>query len=274
VDGRRATFARHGEKLEPGRIYVAPPDHHLLLENDHLELSRGPRENWARPAIDPLFRSAAQSHGPDVIGIVLSGRLNDGTAGLFEIKRHGGIAVVQTPAEAEAPDMPKNALEHVAVDYCLPIKEISRLLVRLADLPSQKRPVTDETDMTEMTEMTDPPPIIEPSAQTCPECGGAMRQRQIGQLVDFRCHIGHRMTAEILAATQLELLENQLSSVLRILNERVALCRDMAEKCLAAGQTRNAEAWELAADEALQRETRAKEMAEIGWAHPEEGLVG
>lgn len=131
IDGLKAKFGRNGEPIEAGHIYVAPPDRHMLLRDGHLELSRGPRENWARPAVDPLFRSAAQAYGADTIGVVLSGRLNDGTAGLHEIKRHGGIAIVQTPSDAAAPDMPRSALENVSVDYCLPVADMARLLLQL-----------------------------------------------------------------------------------------------------------------------------------------------
>src|SRR5262249_5867990 len=112
ADAFCASFARKGDIPEDGHIYVAPPDRHLLMLDGVLSVSDGPRENYARPAIDPMFRSAARARGPDIIGVLLSGRLNDGTAGLQEIKRRGGIAIVQTPAEAEAPDMPRSALEN------------------------------------------------------------------------------------------------------------------------------------------------------------------
>lgn len=141
VSALEAAFASQREPLETGRIYIAPPDHHMLVQGGHIELSRGPRENWARPAVDPLFRSAAHYCGADAIGIVLSGRLNDATAGLFEIKRAGGVALVQTPREAEAPDMPQSALDNVAVDYCLPVSEMPRLLVRLATQTSRNNSV-------------------------------------------------------------------------------------------------------------------------------------
>ena len=135
VSALDAAFAAHRESLKTGRIYVAPPDQHMLVHDGQIDLSRGPRENWARPAVDPLFRSAAFCYGPGTIGIVLSGRLNDGTAGLFEIKRAGGVALVQTPREAEAPDMPQSALDNAAVDYCLPVAEMPRLLARLVTQP-------------------------------------------------------------------------------------------------------------------------------------------
>jgi two-component system chemotaxis response regulator CheB len=132
VAAQNVSFALHREPLVAGRIYIAPPDHHMLVRDGRIALTRGPWENWARPAIDPLFRTAALHYGPDAIGIVLSGRLNDGTAGLLEIKQAGGVAVVQTPREAEAPDMPQSALDRLEVDYCLPVAEMARLLVRLA----------------------------------------------------------------------------------------------------------------------------------------------
>jgi two-component system, chemotaxis family, protein-glutamate methylesterase/glutaminase len=127
-----ARHARHGELIRPGNIYVAPPDHHLLVRRQHMTLSRGPRENWTRPAIDPLFRSAARSYGPAVVGVILTGRLNDGTAGLFDIKRKGGITVVQDPSDALCPSMPSSALKHVAIDHCVGLADMPRLLFQVS----------------------------------------------------------------------------------------------------------------------------------------------
>ena len=126
-----ACHPRDGDPIRPGHIYVAPPDHHLLVEPGRVRLVRGPRENWARPAVDPLFRSAARAYGPGVVGVILTGGLNDGTAGLFEIKRRGGLAVVQDPADAISPGMPRSALRHVVVDHCLPLRNIPALLAEL-----------------------------------------------------------------------------------------------------------------------------------------------
>jgi len=123
-----AHHARHGEPIRTGEIYVAPPDQHLLVRRSHVSLSRGPRVNWARPAIDPLFRSAAKFHGSAVIGVILTGRLNDGTSGLYEIARRGGTTIVQDPGEALCPDMPASALKHVAVDHCVPLDGVARVL--------------------------------------------------------------------------------------------------------------------------------------------------
>ena len=126
-----AAHATDRQVIEPGHIYVAPPRYHLLLEPGHTILSRGPRENWSRPAIDALFRTAAKAYGGRVIGIVLTGRLNDGTAGLKAVRNAGGIAIVQQPEDAECPDMPASALYHAGADFCLPLREIPKLLVEL-----------------------------------------------------------------------------------------------------------------------------------------------
>jgi two-component system chemotaxis response regulator CheB len=247
--GVQASFGKDGESPQAGHVYIAPPDHHMLMKGGRLELSRGPRENWARPAIDPLFRSAAENFGPDVIGVLLSGRLNDGTAGLYEIKRRGGIAIVQTPSEAEAPDMPRSALENVAVDYCLPVMEMPRLLTRLVNEPSEQRSPDDrgEGNTEEGAHVT------KPTAQTCPECGGAMRKEDVGSLTRFRCHTGHVMTAEVQAARQLETLECDIAAMQRLLNERAALCHDLAEKYRAGGNDRAAQNWTRAAEETRRR---------------------
>jgi two-component system, chemotaxis family, protein-glutamate methylesterase/glutaminase len=227
-----ASHARHGERIRPGHIYIAPPDHHLLVEEEHVQLSRGPRENWTRPAIDPLFRSAALEYGPDAIGVILTGGLNDGTLGLYEIKRRGGVAIVQDPAEAEAPSMPASALANVTVDYCLPLAAIpGRLVALVREKQGKQRQYSGVRVMAEAEQQH----MERPVAQTCPDCGGAMREEQVGTLTQFRCHIGHVMTAQVVANAQLEILERDLSAVLRMLNERAELCRDIGQKHRARG---------------------------------------
>ena len=126
--GLPARHAKQDEEISPGTVLVAPSDHHLLIYKGYVSLSRGPRENWSRPAIDPMFRSAALAYGPRVIGVLLSGQLNDGSAGLYTIKQHKGITVVQDPADAACPAMPTAALSSVEVDYCLPVTEIAAAL--------------------------------------------------------------------------------------------------------------------------------------------------
>jgi len=141
-----AHFARHGELIRPGEIYVAPPDHHLVVRRSHLALSRGPRVNWSRPAIDPLFASAAKAYGSKVIGVLLTGRLNDGTAGLYEVKRHGGITLVQDPSDATCPGMPASALKHVAVDHCATLEAMPRILFHVCkDVAARSEKVSRAT---------------------------------------------------------------------------------------------------------------------------------
>jgi two-component system, chemotaxis family, protein-glutamate methylesterase/glutaminase len=224
--------AMQGEAIRPGRVYVAPPDQHLIVQGSRLELSRGPHENRQRPAIDLLFRSAAQCYGPRTVGVVLTGYLDDGTAGLAAIKTHGGIAVVQTPDEAEAPGMPRSALRYVPVDHCLPLAEISTLLVRLA----KKRAVRTNGKPREYVEETMMAPeemtgkFGSPSGFVCPECDGALWETSTGRALQFRCHVGHLYSPESLLANHAEGLEAALWSVVRTLDEQAALLRRLARR--------------------------------------------
>ena len=134
--------ARHDMPISSGRMYIAPPDHHLTVEDSRVVLTRGPKVNRHRPAIDPLFESAAQAYRRGVIGVVLTGYLDDGSAGLAAVKSSGGIAVVQDPADAVVPNMPRNALMHVNVDFCLPLSQIAPLRIELVEgkkVPGKKR---------------------------------------------------------------------------------------------------------------------------------------
>ena len=201
--------AQDGEPISPGRIYVAPHDHHLLVEPGHLRVVRGPRENHHRPAVDPLFRSAALTYGPRVVGVVLSGALNDGTAGLIAIKRRGGVAIVQDPAEALVPGMPGSALRNVAIDYCLPIADISPLLAQLAREPVAEEgayPVPAEMELEHRYargEAVTPErdgQIGQPTLLICPECHTPLWEIQDGGPLRFRCPTGHAFTAESMLA--------------------------------------------------------------------------
>lgn len=231
--GLPARHPKDGDHIEAGQIYVAPPDHHMVVQRGRISLTKGPRENWARPAIDPLFRSAADVYGPNVIGVILTGALNDGTAGLYQVQQAGGVTVVQDPADAINPSMPQSALAHVAVDYCPPLAEIGPLLIRLVNdrseasaLPAhdiKEKPQGDEEMAAEFTQNM-------PVAVTCPDCGGALRRRELGSLTQFACHIGHIYTAEVMMAAQFLTLERFIESAMRSLSERAELCRQMAEK--------------------------------------------
>jgi two-component system, chemotaxis family, protein-glutamate methylesterase/glutaminase len=239
----RVVWAEDGQRAIPGYIYVAPPDLHMVLEGDLIRTTHAPRENNARPAIDPLFRSAARYFGPAAIGVVLTGRLNDGTAGLYEIKRAGGIAVVQDPDTAEQPSMPRSAIAHVAVDHVVELDHLAPLLATLAAAASNRS--TDPTP--ESSSMDASRPLKAPSAYTCPDCGGALdRIEDSTGLFLFRCHTGHRMTGEVLAAEQLRHIEDSLEATLRRLNESLALTRQFQDDARARADAAAVASWRLA----------------------------
>jgi two-component system chemotaxis response regulator CheB len=221
--------------IEPGRIYIARADHHMLLEEGTIRIIRGPKENRHRPAIDPLFRSAAWVYGPRVVGVVLSGALDDGTAGLWAIKTCGGVTIVQDPAEAIQPDMPRNALDNVEVDHCLKLDAIGPLLNDLAAQPVRQpnththKEINVENGFTTMeNDIKDMNQLGHPSAFTCPSCRGALWELREGQLVRYRCHTGHAFSSESLLAEQSEAIEDALFSAVRALEEKATAMRSLA----------------------------------------------
>lgn len=244
-----AVHARDGEAIRRGVIYVAPPNCHLLVRQGHVGLSGGPRENGHRPAVDPLFRSAAAVYGSRVVGVVLSGNLDDGTAGLTAVKRRGGVAVVQHPEEALYAGMPRSAIEQVAVDHILPLAEIPALLSRLAREPVAESEVPmpdrmeEELDAVEMTRdaPSDDPTIGPPAGLTCPECHGSLYEISEGAVVRYRCRVGHAYSSETLLAEQIQYLETALWTALRALEENAALTRRMMERSLRYAHTERAE---------------------------------
>jgi two-component system, chemotaxis family, protein-glutamate methylesterase/glutaminase len=248
----KAVHPEDGDPIEPGRIYVAPNDHHMLLEKGHIRVARGPKENRFRPAIDPLFRSAAYVYGPRVIGVVLTGALDDGTAGLWTIKLRGGMAIVQEPAEALIRSMPLNALDNVAVDHKLPAAEIGELLGRLAREPARAAPavpaleeqktlheihIAKERDALEEGTLR----FGELSPFTCPECHGVLTTLREGKLVRFRCHTGHAFSADALLTSKSEELEARLWDAVRASDESVILLNRLGEEFAKAGNTAAAE---------------------------------
>lgn len=249
-----ALHARDREPLLPGAIYVAPPDHHLLVEGRMLRLTRGPRENHTRPAIDPLFRSAALHWGPRTIGVVLTGSLDDGTGGLWVIKERGGVAIVQDPLTAEDPSMPGNAIANVAVDHVVRLEAMGALLQGLVARPAEAgRPARSEL-VREVAitageaNMENLAAIGTPSSLTCPDCGGALWEMQNQRPLRYRCHIGHAYSALTLEKAQLESSEHALRSSVRALQEREMLLRRMAAVAQATGEQRQADAARVEAD--------------------------
>jgi two-component system chemotaxis response regulator CheB len=241
-----ARHARDGDRIQPGRVYVAPPDHHLLLADGHVHITRGPKENGHRPAVDPLFRSAAQSYGPRVVGIVLSGNLNDGTAGLLRLKQRGGTAIVQDPDTALYQGMPRSAIEHVAVDHVLSVEKISELVAELATQPvelevsgmSEEPTIDTLADEVAIADRQIQPGV--PSTMACPECHGVLWEVKEEELVQFRCRVGHAYSAEALLVHQSEQLEAALWTALRALEEHSALARRLAARAESRGHRHSA----------------------------------
>lgn len=253
-----ARHARDGDELVPGRILIAPPDRHLLVAGQTLALSAGPRENGHRPAVDTLFRSAARHLGRRAVAVVLSGVLDDGTAGVDAVRRRGGIAVVQDPADALYPGMPRSAQPLVDPAHVLPAREIPALLVALVaeELGDPADPVPSplldlEARMAEfdLSEFDDPDRPGRPSGFSCPDCHGVLFTVQDDVLTRFRCRVGHAWSAESLAAQQSLALEAALWMALRSLEERAALARELATRAAARHQTISARRFASRAEE-------------------------
>ena len=234
-----------GTKYEHGQIYVAPPDHHMLLEEGHIRIVRGPKENRHRPAIDPLFRSAASIHGPRVIGIILTGALDDGTAGLLAIKHQEGITIVQDPDEALYPSMPRSALEHVKVDYMLPLVDITPRVVAIVATEVNKtmdKPAPEDMQnelslaKMDLSRQKNDIRVGTPSQYSCPECGGVLWEIQDKSLLRFRCRVGHAFSVDSMMAEQSEAIEEAMWAALKTLEEQVSISRKMAEQSRRNGQ--------------------------------------
>ena len=266
-----AKHARDGETISPGHIYVAPPDRHMIVADGRMRLLRGPKENCARPAIDPLFRSVAESYGSSAVGVILTGNLNDGTLGLSEIKRRGGVAIGQDPNDAAHPEMPRSAAEHVALDYCLALSEIPELLIELVDRKDGKEVVMPKTSSQldgQEPEIINSQTFERPLTVTCPDCGGALKKFEVGSIVKFGCHIGHSYTAEIMATAQFEEMEKVMRAAVRFLNERAEFCLQMAEHGGDA-ESDASKAWHAASKQALDRAYKLRDLVEQDWLMPE-----
>lgn len=225
-----------GAPIELGKIYIAPPDHHLLVQENRVRLTKGPKENHCRPAVDPLFRTAAMSYGARVIGVILTGRLDDGTAGLAVVKERGGLSIVQDPRDALYPSMPTSALRHVGADYTVPLADIPQLLARVAGQPtgtdapppvSRLREVESRFDTTEKLTMQNLDAIGSRAGLTCPDCHGPMWKVKDPAVDRFRCLVGHGHTAASILEAQEESQESYLSQALRLMNERASLLFEM-----------------------------------------------
>ena len=267
----KASHPKDGEPIQPGHIYVAPPDHHLLVEYDQVIVKKGPKENRFRPSIDALFRSAAYSYGSRVIGVVLTGLLDDGTSGIWSVKRLGGVGIVQEPEDALYSSMPDNVLQHVDVDYQVPITGLAPLLCRLIE-----ETVTDKPDPLEK-ELERIETEVNIAAQdnafemgilelgqltplTCPECSGALVSIKEGKLIRYRCHTGHAYTASSLLADVTQTVEESFWKAVRSLEETVILLEQSGRQFAEGGNAEAAEQFLQKARETRERAAKARKF--------------
>jgi two-component system chemotaxis response regulator CheB len=267
------TSAADGEALQAGHVYVAPPDSHLLVEGSHVRLSQAPRENGHRPAIDATMRTAAASYDSATIGIVLSGSRDDGTAGLIEIKARGGTAIVQDPDEALYPAMPRSAIAHVDADAVLPIAAMAHWILRHApnsDPPGSEPAMpfeehTDDPRLAVADDGNDPPRSATGRGTrfTCPDCGGVLFERHVGNLERFECSVGHVFSIESLSNAQAEALESALWAAVRSLEDRAAMLKRLAGRASSGAHRRSAMTFERQAEEALDRARTIRAAVEL-----------
>jgi two-component system chemotaxis response regulator CheB len=237
--------AEDNDALKNGTVYVAVPDHHLLIEGNRVRLSRGPRELHSRPSIDVLFRSAAVYHGPRTIGVVLSGALDDGTAGLWAIKEKGGIAIAQLPADAEFPSMPRSAIQHVAVDHVLRIDQMPAVLESLVSAVAEENAAVEKDDpllietriaLEDRALETGIRTLGAASFYTCPECHGSLVEIREGTIKRYRCHTGHAYTERALAEDALDTVEMSVWSTVSHLEELQVLLAEMQQSLTGLGR--------------------------------------
>jgi two-component system chemotaxis response regulator CheB len=260
-----AKEAEDGEAMKRGMIYVARPDHHLLLENSYVRVTRGPKENLFRPAVDPLFRSAAYEYGPRAVGIITSGALDDGTSGLWSIKMHGGTTVAQDPDDAEIPSMPESAISQITIDHVVPASEIASLIVRLSkeettpeeDAMMKRRDerLKDEIgvaaeDRALQSRAFD---VNALSPFTCPECSGVLAKIRDGDRVRFRCHTGHAFSTDALLSSLTEKIEESIWKAVRGVDESIMLLNHIGDHFAEINQAGSAAQFFQKANEARRR---------------------
>jgi two-component system chemotaxis response regulator CheB len=282
-----AASAVDGEPLRPGRVYVAPNDHHLLVLDGQIRLTRGPAENGHRPAIDPLFRSVARAFGRRAVGVVLSGSRDDGAAGLATIAAHGGAAVVQDPSDALYPWMPRAALASAPTEHVAPAAKLGALIAEMtaADLtaadPSSTPPhasgeslLDAEVTMSEFGPLTTDELAVPPAGYGCPSCGGALFQVAGDPVPSFRCRVGHAWSPESLLDEQAIALEGALWMALRALEEKSALSRRMAGRQRSRHATTGARFRDIAADADAAGATIRRLISQIGSTVAQEDPAG
>jgi two-component system, chemotaxis family, protein-glutamate methylesterase/glutaminase len=245
-----AHFAKEGERLRKQQIFVAPPDRHLLLVDGRLHLGTGPRENNSRPSIDAMLRSAAACCGGRTVGVVLTGTLGDGASGLWAVRQCGGLTVVQDPRDAAFSEMPQRALDKAHPDHVVPLDQMPCLLDSLVREPAGETREAPESVRYEIEmarkgglTMEKMDQIARRSVFACPDCHGVMWEIEEGELIRYRCHVGHTYTAELMSLALDENLRRALGSSQRALEERVALARRLHQRALDSGHRLTAQDW-------------------------------
>lgn len=275
-----AAYAVDGEPLLPGHIYLARPNRHLVLENGRIRVMTGPRENRARPAIDPLFRSTAVAYGSRAIGVLLTGMLDDGTSGLNAIRRCGGVTMVQTPLEAAYPDMVNNALAALEIDYCLPLVELAHLLNQLVHVPPPQNPPVPEDLRLEVTfsqramtgsELMDQ--VGQATSFTCPDCGGRLWELTNSAQPRYRCEVGHAFNAATLVRGNGEAVEQSLWAAMRALEERERMLQRLATSAETNGRNTIALDYHERAAETKNHKTHLHQFI-LDWMRAVEGVDG
>ncbi|MBR2655336.1 MAG: chemotaxis protein CheB [Loktanella sp.] len=229
--------ATDGQQFAAGTIYVAQPDRHMLIEGGKIMLTKGARENRYRPAIDPLFRSAAVAHGNRVIGVILTGYLDDGTSGMAAIRRCGGVCIAQDPDDADHPDMPRSVIANVGVDHCLPVADLGALLSDLARAtlgprvpPPQDVVIEARIAQRVLSDLPSVEALGDQVAFNCPDCGGVLWQIKETDMLRYRCHTGHAFTSDVLLTVQSAKIEETLWTALRMFEERQNLMATMSAR--------------------------------------------
>jgi len=267
----KVAHAVDGEPIMHGRVYVAPPDHHLIIEDRRVKLVHGPKENLHRPSIDALFRSAARWAGPRVIGVVLTGARDDGKVGMRAIKQRGGITIVQDPYEAAFPSMPMKVMQEIKVDYSLPLREIAPLLSEISrqTVEEGRYPVPDQIEIEsriaeQKMESEELIASVEKlgsvSRLTCPDCHGALWEINDQEILRYRCHVGHAYSAEALSDGQSQMLEVALWSAVRALEEQMLLAKRIEERARKANHIRSAKTFKERAREAEEHSSVIREL--------------
>jgi two-component system, chemotaxis family, protein-glutamate methylesterase/glutaminase len=267
----KASHARDGEPIQPGRIYVASPNFHLLVDEEKVVVKKGPKENRFRPSIDALFRSAAYTYGARVISIVLSGMLDDGTSGMWTVKRMGGIGIIQDPDDAICPSMPHNVMEYVDVDHILPIDQMGIMLRQLVDeevnavvaLPEvELKRLKTEVDIASQDNSFQMGIIQmgEPTSFTCPECSGTLSMMKDGNFTRYRCHTGHAYTHNALLASASKSMEENMWRAVKNFEEVIMLLEDSEQQFTQSGNHAKAEEYSKQAEVIRIRSAELRKM--------------